>query len=185
MEQPCIIYLRQNHYVVLYKISSKHIFISDPAIGRLKYDVEKFLKLWIDNVTSLGIVLFLKPTQAFYSNHSQKEYSLNEYSQFKKISLYLFQYKCHFIGVFISVIIVSALSILMPYLAQAVIDKGISSKNISLILLIFIAQIMVVIGQASANIVRNKLALKISTNVNIFIISDFFVKTDEITNIFL
>ncbi|RGM00365.1 peptidase domain-containing ABC transporter [Bacteroides sp. 3_1_33FAA] len=176
MEQPCIIHLRQNHYVVLYKISSKHIFISDPAIGRLKYDIEKFLKLWIDNTTSLGIVLFLKPTQTFYSNQSQKEYNLNGYSQLKKISSYLFQYKRHFIGVFISVIIVSALSVLMPYLAQAVIDKGISSKNISLILLILIAQIMVVIGQASANIIRNKLALKISTNINIFIISDFLSK---------
>lgn len=177
IKQPCIIHLRQNHYVVLYKISSKYVFISDPAIGRLKYNIEKFLKLWIDNTTGLGIVLFLTPTQVFYSNQFQEtEYDLNEHSQFKTISSYLFQYKCHFIGIFISAIVVSALSILMPYLAQTVIDKGISSKNISLILLILIAQIMVVIGQASANIIRNKLSLKISTNVNIFITSDFLSK---------
>ena len=177
IKQPCIIHLRQNHYVVLYKISSKYVFISDPAIGRLKYNIEKFLKLWIDNTTGLGIVLFLTPTQVFYSNQFQEtEYDLNEHSQFKTISSYLFQYKCYFIGIFISAIVVSALSILMPYLAQTVIDKGISSKNISLILLILIAQIMVVIGQASANIIRNKLSLKISTNVNIFITSDFLSK---------
>lgn len=175
--QPCIIHLKKEHYVVLYKISSKHIFISDPAIGRLKYDIEKFLKLWIDSSTNLGVIIVLKPTKAFYCDQSQEiEYCLNGYSQLKKISSYLLQYKRHFIGILISVIIVSALSILMPYLAQSVIDKGIGSKNISLILLILMAQIMVVIGQASANIIRNKLALKVSTNINIFIISDFLSK---------
>ena len=45
----------------------------------------------------------------------------------------------------------------MPYLAQSVVDKGIESKDISLIVLILLAQVMIVVGQTSANIIRNNL----------------------------
>lgn len=175
VKQPCIIHLRQNHYVVLYKITSKYIFISDPAIGLLKYKEEKFLNMWLDNDTDCGIVLFLEPTCAFY-NRPKKESNTDLCYQLKKIKSYLSPYKCNFIGVFISVIVVCAFSIVMPYLAQAVVDKGVKSKDVSLILLILVAQVMIVVGQTFANIVRNKLTLKISTNINISIISDFLVK---------
>lgn len=67
-------------------------------------------------------------------------------------------------------------NIKMPYLSQSVVDKGINRKDVSFIVLILIAQVMVVVGQTTANIVRNIITLKVSTNINIDIVSNFLSK---------
>ena len=42
---PCIVHWQQQHYVVVYKISSKKVFVADPAIGKIKYSHEDFKKI--------------------------------------------------------------------------------------------------------------------------------------------
>ena len=46
---PCVLHWNKHHYVVLYKIKKNDYFISDPAIGKLKYNKEEFIKFWIGN----------------------------------------------------------------------------------------------------------------------------------------
>lgn len=45
---PCIVYWNSKHYVVVYKIRKRRgkwwVYVSDPAVGLLKYDEEKFLR---------------------------------------------------------------------------------------------------------------------------------------------
>lgn len=43
---PCIIHWNKQHYVVVYKINDKKIFIADPTIGKIKYDYIDFFKYW-------------------------------------------------------------------------------------------------------------------------------------------
>ena len=77
---------------------------------------------------------------------------------------------------FLTVCIALSFNFLMPYLSQSVVDKGINRKDVSFIVLILIAQVMVVVGQTTANIVRNIITLKVSTNINIDIVSNFLSK---------
>ena len=48
---PCIVYWNSKHYVVVYKIRKRRgkwwVYVSDPAVGLLKYDEEKFLRGWL------------------------------------------------------------------------------------------------------------------------------------------
>ena len=39
---PCIVYWEENHYVVVYKVSKKHVWIGDPAEGLRKLSIQKF-----------------------------------------------------------------------------------------------------------------------------------------------
>lgn len=66
-EFPCIVHLRQNHFVVLYNIddsSEGKVYISDPAIGLLTYNKTTFINSWLGE-DNCGVVLFLKPSPQF------------------------------------------------------------------------------------------------------------------------
>jgi ATP-binding cassette subfamily B protein len=40
---PCIVFWRNSHFVVLYKITKKRAYISDPAYGLISYSINDFL----------------------------------------------------------------------------------------------------------------------------------------------
>lgn len=48
---PCIVHWNQRHFVVVYKIEKKRgqwwVYVSDPAVGLLKYSERQFLKSWL------------------------------------------------------------------------------------------------------------------------------------------
>ena len=91
---PNIIHWNQNHFVVLYKISSKLfskklIFhIADPAHGKIKLTREKFEESWLSDKNK-GIALFLNPTDEFFDKKVPKEEELT----IKYLLKYLKPYK--------------------------------------------------------------------------------------------
>jgi HJR/Mrr/RecB family endonuclease len=68
---PCIVYWRQKHFIVIYKIGRNKIWVSDPAVGHLKYTYEEFIKNWASatsNGKPAGLVLIIEPTPVLYQN---------------------------------------------------------------------------------------------------------------------
>lgn len=52
---PCILHWNQNHFVVLYKISSKkRFYIADPNRGLVTYTIDEFKKHWVNANDSEG-----------------------------------------------------------------------------------------------------------------------------------
>ena len=41
---PLIVHWKQNHFVVVYKITRDKVFVADPAYGLVRYSKEEFLK---------------------------------------------------------------------------------------------------------------------------------------------
>ncbi len=64
---PVISHWNQNHFVVVYRISKKYVWIADPSSERHKLKVEDFKKHWISDY-DLGITLLLEPTAKFADN---------------------------------------------------------------------------------------------------------------------
>ena len=48
-----------NHFVVISKINEKHVWIFDPAIGKVSYKKEEFLEFWS------GYLILISPTPDF------------------------------------------------------------------------------------------------------------------------
>ncbi|PIG97217.1 hypothetical protein CS542_07445 [Pedobacter sp. IW39] len=46
---PCIAHWQQNHFLVVYKITAKYVYLSDPGSSRQKVTVAAF-KNWISDV---------------------------------------------------------------------------------------------------------------------------------------
>jgi len=40
---PCIIHWNQQHFVVVYKLNDRYVWVADPGAGKLKYTKEEFL----------------------------------------------------------------------------------------------------------------------------------------------
>ncbi|WP_294263972.1 peptidase domain-containing ABC transporter [uncultured Chryseobacterium sp.] len=174
---PCILYWSKNHFVVLKKVSKKFLSlyytfqIADPAHGLISIKEQEFKKYWISN-DSMGIALFLKPSEEFFNIQVPKE---------KKITLnyilqYLTPYKRQLILMFFLLLVGSAVTLAFPFLTQALIDDGVSAKNLNLIALILLSQLGLFLGSITIEVVRNWLMLFIGTKLSITIISDYLKK---------
>ena len=178
---PCILHWNQNHFVVLHKIS-KPIFpfwgnkrglfhIADPAHGFIKLKEEKFKQSWPSD-DEKGVALFLNPTEIFYNFSPPKE----EKTSLRYLINYLRPYKLRLLAMFVLLLLGSALTLLFPFLTEALIDKGVNAKNLNIIWLILLAQLGVFLGSITIEIFRNWIMLYVGTKLSISIISDFLKK---------
>ena len=191
---PCIVHWNQRHFIVVYKIKKRkkgyEIFVSDPAAGRLKYDERTFLKAWLQPsslneqsrempvnddtycIKEYGIALILEPTDAFYKEAEDK----NKKMDFMHLLAYLRPYKIYITQILLAMLIASAINLIMPFITQSVVDTGINTGNISFIVMLLIAELILVMGQMCNNLIRSWLMLHMTTRVSISLISDFLCK---------
>lgn len=174
---PCILHWNQNHFVVLYKIS-KSIFsnqpifhIADPAHGKIKLTQDIFEKSWLSDGDK-GVALFLNPTEEFYKKQPPKEEKLT----IKYLFNYLKPYKKQLSLMFLLLLLGSALTLVFPFLTEALIDKGVNAKDLNFIFIILLAQLGLFLGSIIFSIFRNWLMLYVGTHLSITIISDFLNK---------
>jgi ATP-binding cassette subfamily B protein len=174
---PCIIHWNQNHFVVLKKISKRrfgttiYFYIADPAHGFVKLSQEKFEKSWISDLDK-GVALFLSPSEDFYKQDPPKEERLT----IKYFFNYLKPYCKQIAIMFLLLLLGSGLTLIFPFLTEALIDKGVNAKNLSFITYILIAQLAVFFGSITIGIFRNWLMLYVGTHLSITIISNFLNK---------
>lgn len=197
---PCILHWNQNHFVILKKIKGKKnerkitsfsyrhnillscfrslipsyfslFFIADPAHGFVSLEEDKFRQSWLSNGEK-GVALFLQPTEEFY----KKEPPSQKYLSIKYLYDYLKSFKWQFAGMFLMLLLGNVLSLIFPFLTQALIDKGVNAKNVNFITIILLAQLAVFLGSITIEIIRNWLMLFVGTKLSIRIISDFLRK---------
>ena len=172
-ELPCILYWRQNHFVVLYKIRKRKFCIADPARGLVTLPEPVFYRNWLaERGITDGVALFLAPTPHFYDQEDEEERRVSWSFMFK----YLIAYRGLFIQLLLGLGVGTLLQLITPFLAQSVVDIGISTRNISFIFLILIGQIALVIGRVTVEFIRSWILLHITTRINISILTDFLVK---------
>lgn len=170
---PCIVHWKHNHFVVVYKISKKLIYVADPAQGLLKYSKTEFLEAWHGgNSSSAGLCLLLEPTSSFYAHADEK---LKQHP-FAFLLSYVKPFRTEIVKLFFALLIGSIMMLLFPFLTQAIVDRGIELGDLKFITLVLLAQILLIASMAVVEVVRSWILLKVSMNVNISLISDFLLK---------
>ena len=198
---PCIVHWNQQHFVVVYKIVRKRgkwwVYVSDPASGLLKYSEKQFIKAWIQicelpnssistvhqlhgefgstNISltnSKGIALLLEPTPQFYKENGDEDKQM----KLSYLLHYFRPYKSYIVQLSIAMFTASVLSLILPFLSQSVVDKGIGTGNLSFVVMMLIAQVVLVLGQMANNLIRSWLMLHMTTRISISLISDFLAK---------
>ena len=188
---PCIVHWHQRHFIVVYGIKKQKkgykILVSDPASGLLVYDEKAFLNGWLQSVDdekditekngvnpakTHGIALILEPTPTFYKEKGEDDRKMN----FRYLAEYLRPYKSYIAQILLAMFVASGISLIMPFITQSVVDTGIGTGNISFIVMLLVAELVLVIGQMCNNLIRSWLMLHMTTRVSISLISDFLCK---------
>lgn len=174
---PCIVYWNQEHFVVIVRIvkhfGPERICVADPAEGLLTYSKEGFLNGWIsDKGKDAGIALLLSPTPAFY----EKEANEGPRYNLRKIVQYLLPYYGYMGQILLAMAVSSILSLLLPFITQAVVDVGIGSANLSFVVLLLLAQLLLTMGQLANDLIRSWLMLHTTSRISVSLISDFLAK---------
>ncbi len=172
---PCIAHWKQKHFVVVYQIKKGHVWISDPAIGRLKITEEEFRKGWISargEGDENGLCLLLEPTAEFYDQEEEKR----DRQSFRFLFSYLRTNRKFIVQLLLGLLFGSLLQLIFPFLTQQVVDFGINNQDLGFIYLILIAQLVLFISRMSVDFIRGWILLHLGTRVNISLISDFLIK---------
>lgn len=177
---PVIVHWGQNHFVIVYKIKKRKgkedlIFVADPAPGLLKYTKTQFLKQWgndpSENLTR-GITLLIEPTPEFYEDNPHEKRAL----RFGYLLGYLRPYKKYIFQLMLGLLTGSLISLIFPYLTQAIVDVGINNRDIGFVVMILIAQLVLTFGQTANGLIRSWISLHVTTRVSISLISNFLAK---------
>ncbi len=169
---PCIIHWHQNHFIVVNRISERFVWVSDPAIGRIKMTCDEFRRGWLPGDHSgeqLGMALLLEPGPEFAALHDDPPPK----GGFEFLLPYLKPYRKQIILLFAGLLASSAIQLVFPFLTQAIIDRGIAARDIKFIWLILAGQLALTAGRLAVEFSRGWLLLHVGTRLNIRIVSDF------------
>ena len=174
---PCIVYWKQVHFVVVYRIRKGMVYVSDPAQGLLAYPEADFKKCWLssrdEEGTRNGIALLLEPGPEFFREEDDKD---KQKVSFRYLLSYLRPYKSYIVQLLLAMLVGSMLSLIMPFISQNIVDVGIGTSNLSFVVVMLVAQLLLVLGQAANDLIRSWLMLHMTTRVSISLISDFLAK---------
>ncbi|MBS9774972.1 MAG: peptidase domain-containing ABC transporter, partial [Tenacibaculum sp.] len=158
---PCIVHWNQDHFVVVYNVEKTkkgyNVFVADPGKGLVTYTKEEFCSHWISTQTNgeeKGVALLLEPTHLFYEKEGDE---LHGKKRLQFLWKYLIKYKRFFVQLILGLFIGSILQLIFPFLTQAIVDTGISGKDIGFIWLILIAQLMLLFSRTAIDFIRRKI----------------------------
>ena len=172
---PAIAHWEDNHFVVVYKVTKKHVWIGDPATELRKISKDEFLTAWARDYLpeqNAGILLLLEPTPDFDTH--QEEFL--ERHGFYYFLAHLKKYKGLIFQLILGVFLVSIFQVILPFLMQALIDVGVHIEDIGFIYLVLLAQLILIISQTVVETLRNYIVLHIGIRVNINLMSEFLRK---------
>lgn len=171
---PCILHWQNSHFVVLYSITKRKAFVSDPAKGLVTYTHQQFLDGWIKPNSDQGVVMALEP-MADFSQLEEAE-KKQRTKTFQSTLAYFLPYKTNFATIGIVMLLSTFLQAILPFISKAVIDVGIQTRDIDFINMVLIANVMIILSMTMSNVVRDWILMHIASRVNISLISDYLIK---------
>lgn len=176
---PCIVHWNQQHFVVVYRMDNKHVWVADPGAEKLKYTQEEFCRCWLSakrNGEDTGIALLLEPTPEFYAQEDDGDEGERNRRGLLFMFSYLRPYKQLIGQLILGLLLGSCIQLLLPFLTQSVVDFGINNQNMGFIWLVLVAQLTLTFSSAAVEFIRGWILLHLGTRVNISLISDFLAK---------
>jgi ATP-binding cassette subfamily B protein len=173
---PCIVHWRKNHFVVVYKIKRKKVYVSDPASGLRTYTQNEFIDNWAHTTIhnkAAGIAMLLTPTPAFYESVDDIK---KDYNGISHLLTHIFQYKPLVKQLVAGLIVGAIIQLALPFLTKGLVDIGIQGNNLNFIYLILCGQLFITLGQTIVEMIRGWILLHITARVNVAVLSEFLHK---------
>ena len=168
---PVIAHWQQRHFVVVFRISKKYVWVADPAGQKVRLTHPEFLKSWLSD-GQRGVAMLLEPTPKFYEEDSAVE----KQKGFGAFLAYLRPQRRLLAQLGMGMGLSAILTLFAPFLTQSVVDNGIALRDLRFIHLVLLGQLMLFLGQMAIRFIQARILLHISSHINISLISDFLNK---------
>lgn len=163
---PLIAHWEGNHFVVVFKVTKRYIFVSDPAMGISSYTHKEFQQKW--SPKGKGVALLVENTTILPTKNGKEKISGRVYlwTYIRPFKRYLGQLG---LGLFLAL----AIQLVLPFLTQALVDTGIAYQDLSFIHLILLAYGFLFVIRLASELLRDGLLLQLSNRIQIRMVSDF------------
>lgn len=173
---PAILHWEQNHFVVLYSISKGRFsgkwtyHVANPAFGKQTLTEDDFAEHWLNG--NKGIVVVCDPTDVFYTKANIKQ----RHSLFRFAHKFVWPYRWEMSQTALGMLFGILLSLVTPFLTQAMVDEGINLRNMGVIVNIMIAQVFLFLGTFLMSMIGSWVSLYMGTRINIDVLENYLSK---------
>ena len=161
---PFIVHWEGYHYVVVYGISKRQVWVADPAVGFKKMSVEEFERGWS------GTCLIFTPGQNLVQLAASR-------SPWVRFAGYLKPYKKILAHLFLATFVIQVLGIVPPVIIQNVLDGVIVHQNVGLLHLLIIGLVISTLFTQLISTIRAFLANFMVRSMDFAMMSQFFKHT--------
>jgi ATP-binding cassette subfamily B protein len=163
-ELPFIVHWEGYHYVIVYGVSARNVWVADPAIGFRKMTVEEFERGWS------GTCLVFTPGQDMGAAAAAR-------SPWLRFVAYLRPYRGILFHLFLATFVIQVLGIVPPLIIQNILDGVIVHQNVSLLHLLIAGLVISNVFSQLMATVRAYLANYMVRNLDFSMMAGFFKHT--------
>lgn len=172
MPLPAILYWKQRHYVVLYKIDGRRRFsLADPAEGKIRLPYDEFCKCWMPS-GDRGIAVVAEPMEDFYARRYEKEEGWGN-GLWRLMKRAVKDNKIAFLIVACLTVLAMVADVVTPVLFQRTVDDGINGRDLPLVWLLVAGQFAVFLGNYASSSIADLLLTKIGLRMSIRMMNDY------------
>jgi len=163
-ELPFIVHWEGYHYVVVYGVSKRQVWVADPAVGFRKMSVEEFERGWS------GTCLVFTPGQNLVKIAAAR-------SPWVRFVAYLQPYRKILAHLFLATFVIQMLGIVPPMIIQNILDGVIVHHNFGLLHLLIMGLVISNVFTQMMSTIRSFLANFMVRNMDFAMMSQFFKHT--------
>ncbi|WP_375605168.1 peptidase domain-containing ABC transporter [Flavobacterium davisii] len=178
---PSILFWKQDHFVVLEKITYKKgqilYHILDPGYGKIILESKIFVKEWQGN-NEKGVGIVFQETENFKKFKWQQEVkkSISKSPLFRIAFTFLKINKWKYLSSIILLIISLITSFFIPFTFQKIIDSGINLKEIHIVYYFLVAQMVLFISSFISDFLSTLFLTKINYQLSILLKENLLLK---------
>lgn len=161
LQFPMIVHWQGFHYIVLYRMDAKHVWVADPAIGIRKMTHAFFKENWT------GYAIEVEPTEALHEIEPAK----NPIFRFLR---YILPYKWYFLEILIAAFVLNILGLASPLFVQSIVDNVIVYKDVSLLNMMLGGMVLVAFFSTFMSAVQQLLAAHITARIDLKMLAEFY-----------
>ncbi len=163
-ELPFIVHWEGYHYIVVYGVSPRQVWVADPAVGFKKMSVEEFERGWS------GTCLVFTPGEQLVQLTAAR-------SPWLRFVSFLQPYKKILLHLFLATFVIQMLGIVPPMIIQNILDGVVVHQNVSLLHLLILGLVISTVFSQAMSTVRAYLANYMVRNLDFSMMAQFFKHT--------
>ncbi len=174
LKLPAIAGWEDYHYVVIYRVTKKEVFLADPDGGLKKLKKDEFMTSWsaaqvkgAEVSENQGVLIALDPTQRF----EQQEVPKKPIYHFVN---YILPYKRFFIEAMVASLTINLLGLASPLFIQTIVDTVVVHQDVSLLNMMLAGMVLVSIFSTLAGMAQNLLLAHTTARIDMRIMSEFY-----------